>query len=83
MGLRWEMGDGWSGAWRGWTDGGLLAATVVPYDDSEWVTGADGLRRPVGGARWWAAFVAQERVEGRFASAEAAMAAADRRHERR
>jgi len=54
----------WGGVWRGF-DGRRLAATVVRYDTH-------------GGH--WAAFVVQERVEGRHATAEEAKAAAEQAH---
>jgi hypothetical protein len=55
-------------------------AAVVPYQDTLWVEGGDGVVRASAGKYWWAGFVARERVPGRHESAASAMAAADRHH---
>jgi hypothetical protein len=47
----------------GFDERGLLAASVVPYR--------------TGGRRWWAVFMAQERMPGEFATPREAKAAAD------
>ena len=47
----------------GFNERGLLAASVVPYRTE--------------GRRWWAVFMAQERMPGEFATPREAKAAAD------
>jgi hypothetical protein len=61
------MALGWQAhhddAWYGFDKRGFLAASVVPYRTE--------------GRRWWAVFVAQERMPGEFATPTEAKAAAD------
>lgn len=82
MAIEWRDGPGGDDASRvGFDDGGFLVVEVVRYRDTEMVVGADGVRRPVGGVPYWVALAAHERVEGRHATAEEAMAAAEAHHE--
>jgi hypothetical protein len=59
--VRWQ--EHHDDSWFGFDERGFLAATVVPYRTD--------------GRRWWAVFMAQERMPGQFETPEDAMAAAD------
>lgn len=81
MSLDWQPADGWSGNWRGF-DGGLLVATVARGQDSHMgPVGRDGLRRPVGGPWYWLAFLRGHPVSGRWPTAAEAQRAAEEAHD--
>lgn len=81
MSLDWQPADGWSGNWRGFDDGLLVASVSWGQDSQVGTVGRDGLRRPIEGPRIWLAFLAGHPVPGRWATAEEAQRAAEDAHD--